>query len=676
VKLRLLRLCAASAAVALLASAGARAAWEPAKVVDNQGAGAGSTGDYLALADAPGGAASAFFEQTVGSGVGYFAIRRGARDSAWGAPQADAFPAGMTVFGGLPLAAAAGGSGDALGVTVQQNEIWESGWPAGAGAPSPWAPVLADARAPDLSDPQVAFDAAGNGYVVSGQPQGSSFGDQPIWLSVYSPASGTWSAAAPISDRSGATSCATGRICGQEPRLAVSPDGTVVVVYLKNCAGQVPMSTQCQLFAARAPAGAVAGGARAAAFGAEEQISQSGDQVPETPYPGGSSASNPPNYDVAVDGSDLATIVDAESQSGFDNQILATQWPASAGKPDPAVAISAPPPPAGAEPPASEPRVAADAAGDVTAVWTEPSQSSPPPADALFSAEVISGRWTAPEPVAAAVDSPTNPQGYAVDTPPFWLAEDPAGTAWLVWTDNGALQDAVRQPGRAWSSVDTIAGVAGALAGSARVASGLAGQADALVVAADGSRSALYASRFTAPAPLPPPSPTAPAPQPGPAANGASPPARAGRPRPRPSCRARPVSRIARRLTRASYRAITVVGTASEHRCAHPTAAVAALNRVIQVYVMIYHPAPHGRCRFLTRNGFLTPPTPCRRPIEFLASGTTVWRLTLHVRAPAGIYLIRSDAVDGFARHQRHSAASVERVVVRRAARGRRSRRP
>jgi len=83
------------------------------------------------------------------------------------------------------------------------------------------------------------------------------------------------------------------------------------------------------------------------------------------------------------------------------------------------------------------------------------------------------------------------------------------------------------------------------------------------------------------------------------------------------------------------------------------------------VYVMIYRPAPHGRCRFLQRNGKLSRLRKCSRPIEFLARGTSRWVLRRRIHIPRGRYLVRADAVDGLHHHQRHSAASVVGVRVR-----------
>jgi hypothetical protein len=116
----------------------------------------------------------------------------------------------------------------------------------------------------------------------------------------------------------------------------------------------------------------------------------------------------------------------------------------------------------------------------------------------------------------------------------------------------------------------------------------------------------------------------------------------------------------------AARRLLIASGTAGEKQCSGASAATRRRQRVVAVYVMIYRPAGGGRCRFLRRNGKLTAPRSCARPVEFKARGTAHWTLRLHIRIPPGRgYLVRSDAVDGFGHHQRHSAASVVTVRVR-----------
>jgi dienelactone hydrolase len=127
----------------------------------------------------------------------------------------------------------------------------------------------------------------------------------------------------------------------------------------------------------------------------------------------------------------------------------------------------------------------------------------------------------------------------------------------------------------------------------------------------------------------------------------------------------RPSSQIATRRVRASARGLRLSGTAAEVSCVDAVGAAARKERVRHVYVMVYRTAAHGRCRFLTARGRLTARRSCARPVEFLARGTGRWSIRRRVRIPRGVYLIRSDAVDGFGHHQRHTSASVVRVRIR-----------
>ena len=123
------------------------------------------------------------------------------------------------------------------------------------------------------------------------------------------------------------------------------------------------------------------------------------------------------------------------------------------------------------------------------------------------------------------------------------------------------------------------------------------------------------------------------------------------------SCGARPSSRVDKRAARLSRRRLAVRGTATDRRCPG--------GRVARVSVSVVRSAAHHRCRFLTASGRLSRARSCARPIELRARGTGRWRLTRRVRLPAGRYLIRADAVDGFGRHQRRSGASVVARRVR-----------
>jgi hypothetical protein len=130
------------------------------------------------------------------------------------------------------------------------------------------------------------------------------------------------------------------------------------------------------------------------------------------------------------------------------------------------------------------------------------------------------------------------------------------------------------------------------------------------------------------------------------------------------ACTTRPTSKLNKRRTRYARGRLLASGTAGEAPCLFASIAERRRERVARVYVMVYRPASHGRCRFVRRSGRLTRPRSCRHPIEFRASGTTRWHLRLRIRLAPGSYLVRADAVDGNRRHQRHTAASVKRVKV------------
>lgn len=658
-------LAVAGLAGALWTSAAA-AAWEPAQNVDNQstdGKTVGDVGYYVGLADGGNGTSTAYFSQTVGSGGGFYAIRRAATPGAWGSPASASFPSSI-VFINQPLAAAADANGDSI-AAAQQNAggvpgVYAGSWPSSVAGPGGLS-LLMSTKTPagGVTDPSVAFDSSGNGYAVAGERQGATT-DEPILISTYSPSSGTWSTAAPIKVQvPGNSNCANGpggtpkgEICGQQPRLAVSPDGTVTVAYLQSTAPTIPVTPATyKLYAVRAPAGGVAGSGGANSFVTEHLISANG--IATTSAPGGDPNTTPPNFDVAIDGADVSTIVDAEStDGGLGSSIFATRWLPGLD-PGSEVQISST---SQAAPPAAEPRVVATSGGDVTAAWTE--SGTDPRSGSLLSTELVAGakNWTTPVTVSSSggVDSPANPNGYAVNTPPFWLAEDQGGTAFAVWTSGGSLQDATRQAGKAWSVADTISGVSNAVAGTARVTTGQTGQADAVVVANNGSRNALYATRFNSP--LPPPS-TAPSskPQTGPSATPSQ------QPPPEVPCNARPVLRIAVGRSHATRKSIVVAGSASEHVCLHASAAQQAHNHLVKVYLTIYRPAPLGNCRFLKRNGKLTATIPCSRAVTFVARGTKSWILRLNLKLPSvpGGFLVRAWAIDGFGRQSPRGPSSV-----------------
>jgi dienelactone hydrolase len=130
------------------------------------------------------------------------------------------------------------------------------------------------------------------------------------------------------------------------------------------------------------------------------------------------------------------------------------------------------------------------------------------------------------------------------------------------------------------------------------------------------------------------------------------------------ACSTRPDSTLTKRRVRATRTLLVASGTAGEPACPFASTAAHRREQVAHVYVMIYRALGGGRCRFVLRTGRLTRARSCRRVVEYLASGRDRWHLRLRIPLAPGPYLVRSDAVDGNRRHQRHTAASVKLVVV------------
>jgi hypothetical protein len=130
-------------------------------------------------------------------------------------------------------------------------------------------------------------------------------------------------------------------------------------------------------------------------------------------------------------------------------------------------------------------------------------------------------------------------------------------------------------------------------------------------------------------------------------------------------CIARPSSRLNKHALRVRRHGLRISGTATERPCRGASPSARRKEHVRAVYVSIFKTLRHGRCRYLQANGRLSRPRSCRRPLELRARGTSHWRLNRRQHVPAGRYTVRSDAVDGFHRHQRQSRASSARARVR-----------
>ena len=96
-----------------------------------------------------------------------------------------------------------------------------------------------------------------------------------------------------------------------------------------------------------------------------------------------------------------------------------------------------------------------------------------------------------------------------------------------------------------------------------------------------------------------------------------------------------PQSKFTARATR--RHSIAVRGTAHDLGCSH---------RVARVTVAIAQRAGGGHCRYVLANGRLGPRGKCRRAIYVSAHGTSHWSYTPSRRLPAGVFVLRSRAID------------------------------
>jgi len=117
------------------------------------------------------------------------------------------------------------------------------------------------------------------------------------------------------------------------------------------------------------------------------------------------------------------------------------------------------------------------------------------------------------------------------------------------------------------------------------------------------------------------------------------------------SCAPGPASKAIR--VRARRRLLAMAGRALERKCPHVGAATRRRERIVAVYVMVYRRAGRGRCRFLRRDGRLSAPRSCARPLRLRARGSHRWRLRLRVVLPRGRYFFRLQAVDALGHRER-----------------------
>jgi hypothetical protein len=113
-----------------------------------------------------------------------------------------------------------------------------------------------------------------------------------------------------------------------------------------------------------------------------------------------------------------------------------------------------------------------------------------------------------------------------------------------------------------------------------------------------------------------------------------------------------PTSTIRRGSLRASRRALSLSGRATDRGCGFRGA-----GEVRRVFVAVFRPR-FGACQFLLRTGELSGRRSCRRPVLLRATGTARWRFAKRVRLPAATYGVRAVAVDSRRNTERGRHAS------------------
>jgi hypothetical protein len=459
----------------LLGAGSANAAWESPQAIDNGGTGYGATSTtQAAVAVGPNGLTTAFLVQVSpgapsGSPGNPFLVRRSAGGStSWSAPAPVSTPAGQVATIPAPVLAAAGGglpgAGGSQGMFWLQPgsgsaELVSTVWPSTAAGPAA-ALAMPCTSTPTPECPSqgggtehVAFDGSGNAYAVADGATGD------ILFSHTDPATGNWLPAQALGQ-------------GGFPRIAVDAGGDVGVTYVRTD-NTIPVNPVNRLYARRELAGQTT-------FGPEDQISGSGS-VNEGGDP----------FALVIDGSGSATAVFVESPTPVTTVVEAVGWPLSSAAPAPEQQISGAPQTQGPLPAAAT--AAVDSRGDVTAAW-----SSSNPSGTIYAAQLVSGTWGPPTQVSPANNrNASNPQ----------IAADAAGTATIVYTDSappsGSDVDvkATRMPlGGTWSqpaslrSADSNAGAV--QPGSARIAAASPGQVDVIVGQQLSGTNRLFAIRF------------------------------------------------------------------------------------------------------------------------------------------------------------------------------------
>jgi hypothetical protein len=323
-------------------------------------------------------------------------------------------------------------------------------------------PVRVDKSSTSGDMPRVAFDPAGNAIAVWEQTDAS--GVPSVWSSRRTP-DGTWSTPVQLN----ASPISTGGNTPPSPQLAVSADGSAIVVWQQLVPGMV------NLWANHFAPGT--------GWGGEQKIQANGKGTPHSPYGDPRVAMDAAGNAVAVFSQDVG--VPAATHPDGSTQVYANRYVAGMGWSG-AVLLSAdwvPNPDMNHSTAAAGlPRVAMDPAGDATAVWTAVIGQGTNVQAARYDTK--SGQWTLPDTATTVSSLGTCPCGANPND--LDVAMDASGNAMAVWAEqsgtavNAQIRAARYMTGSGWGPSTGLDAVQGGTDQSPRIAVDSSGNAAAV----------------------------------------------------------------------------------------------------------------------------------------------------------------------------------------------------
>jgi RTX calcium-binding nonapeptide repeat (4 copies) len=475
----LLRLVIA-VALTLIVAAPAHAVWEAPKRIDQNAEGFGNSADGdVAVGD--NGLATILFLQTDDAGTKLWATRRAADQADWLMPPRTVTPepTGLFTIEAAPDGSTAGAyrrattqdDGNPLTPPTTVQNVFGLGWAADqTTAAAPKTGDLGDQA--DQGLPPVDADGRGFGW--------TAFIDADLNLQIVRFSLGNPTTPAPTRFTVEPTTPSPDdqnlneTLGRSDPQLDVNADGDVIVTFVEEkrtaecCAAP---GEQTAVWAVRKLQGQ-------AEFSDPSQISQSSEDDPVT------------DHDPAiVDNGDATILFGADPDRAETNRVFARRWLATGAGPRPESSIEFVSSSAANAPTVSQLHAEAGPTPQVTATWIQgPSQ--------LNSAE-RSTTWTLP-------------QTLSTNTVVYDVAVDVGGVATVVYREGASIRARRRAAGQQWDAAATISTAAPSASVAPRVDAGVANQADAYIVQADGSRQGAFATRFTGVPPVEPPAPVRP----------------------------------------------------------------------------------------------------------------------------------------------------------------------